>query len=93
MNKKVNTVLFMLGAMVFNVVTIIIIFLVFLVLLQWLVVFFIGENANILGILVIIAFILAMVGNFLLYRFMIRTLDKKFHLEQYLEPIFFKKRH
>jgi uncharacterized BrkB/YihY/UPF0761 family membrane protein len=89
MNKKVNTILFIIGATIFNIVTIVAFWVIIQVLLALL---FRESNANMIQYFILPAFIIAIVGNFLLYRFVVKKLDKKFNLEQYFEPIFFRKK-
>lgn len=93
MSKKTNTLLFILGATAFNILTTIIAF----ILLFALYVNFImpllsgyGESAAAWGLPVI--FILSIVLSFLLYRVVLKLIMKKYDLDKYFDPIFGRRR-
>ena len=89
MNKKANTILFMLGATVLNVVMMIIIFLVLMVLYAWLVP---GGFGTQLGQVIGIVLFLGSIGlTYFLYHRMIRWISKKWNLDDYFDPIFGKR--
>ncbi len=89
MNKKVNTVLFMLGATVVNVLMMIIIFLVLMLLYAWLVP---GGFATQLGQVIGIVLFLAAIGlTYFLYHRMIKVISTKWNLDDYFDPIFGKR--
>ncbi|MDR2808605.1 MAG: leader peptide processing enzyme [Spirochaetaceae bacterium] len=90
MNKKTNTVLFMLGATVANVIITVVIFLVILLLYVKFLAPSLPETAQVWGLP--ISFVVAIVLSFLLYRACIKVLSKKINVEKYFDPLFVKKR-
>lgn len=91
MNKKVNTVLFILGATIFNIIMMILILVVGLALIS----VFVGENigAGIAQILFLLLFVVSIAGAFFLYHRAVKLLSQKVDMEKYFHPIFtrFKK--
>lgn len=91
MNKKMNTVLFTIGATIFNLISMLIILLIPLGIL--LLIF--RENllqAGIFPIVLIILFFGALVANFFLYGLVMRKLSEKINMDKYFEPFFKKKK-
>ncbi len=89
MNKKVNTILFMLGATVVNVLMMIVIFLALMLLYAWLVP---GGFATQLGQVIGIVLFLAAIGlTYFLYHRMIKFISTKWNLDEYFDPIFGKR--
>ncbi len=88
MNKRLNTVLFMIGATIANVV---VMFVIFLVLF-----FFFGRflapqlSPGINQILLLVIFVASMVSTYFLYHKLMRRFAEKHDLEKYFEPIFRK---
>ncbi len=88
MNKKTNTVLFVLGATVFNLLLMAILFFVPLVLLS--LVF--GEKlAGVFGVLSIVLFFAALVGSFFVYGWVMKRISARVDMDRYFEPIFKKR--
>lgn len=88
MNKKVNTVLFMLGATVLNVVMMVAIFLVLMLLYAWLVP---GGFGSQVGQVVGIVLFLGSIGlTYFLYHRLVKWVSNKWDLEKYFDPIFGK---
>lgn len=91
MNKKVNTVLFILGATVFNIIMMILILVLGLALIS----VFVGENlgAGAAQILFLLLFVASIAGAFFLYHRAVKLLSRKIDMEKYFHPIFtrFKK--
>jgi hypothetical protein len=85
MSKKSNTLLFVLGATVFNILVTIVVFLVLLVLYARLPLDGLGENAA-WGFPVI--FIAAIVLSFFIYRIILKQVMKKVDMEKHFDPIF-----
>ena len=83
MNKKTNTIWFILGATVFNILTTIICFVLLLVLYVKL---NLPESTVAWGFPLI--FIGAIVLSFLIYRLVIKQVMKKVEMEKYFDPIF-----
>ena len=85
MSKKTNTILFILGGTVFNILVTIICFLVFLLIF--------GSLNNILPensivwILPII-FVLAIISAFAIYHVTLKFIMKKVDMDKYFDPIF-----
>jgi hypothetical protein len=85
MNKKVNTLLFILGATVFNVLTTLLSF----VLLAFIYGKIVPENLQqeAQAWPVVLIFIAAIAISFVVYRYALRLLMKKVNLEKYFDPI------
>lgn len=89
MNKKANTILFMLGATVLNVVMMIVIFLAFMLLYAWIVPGGFGTQA---GQIVGIVLFLGSIGlTYFIYHRLVKWISGKWDLEKYFDPIFGKK--
>ena len=88
MSKKTNTLWFVLGATVFNILTTLIAFFVlFILFIRFVVPYFPDESAAVSwGTLIL--FFGAIGLSFLLYRFILKQIMKKYDLEKYLDPIF-----
>jgi hypothetical protein len=86
MNKKANTIWFLLGATVFNIVTTIVCFIVLLVLYGRLLAPLLPETAAAWGLPVILvgSFVLA----FVIYRLAMKQLMKRFDLDKHFDPLF-----
>jgi hypothetical protein len=85
MNKKLNTVLFMLAATVLNIVMMITLLILLVVLAG---VLFPDVPATTGQILLIAAFLLALGGSFALYTFVMRWITRKIDMDRYFHPIF-----
>ncbi|MBF9015393.1 MULTISPECIES: leader peptide processing enzyme [unclassified Oceanispirochaeta] len=90
MNKKLNTILFMLGGTVLNVVLMLGLFVLFLFLGNKVLTPETGSNVKMLIFLLIIGF--SVVGSFFLYSKIIKAITKKWNLEDYMHPIFSSKK-
>jgi hypothetical protein len=86
MNKKVNTLLFMLGATLFNVITTILCFLLLLLLYGKLIRPYIPEGGHIWGLPII--FVAAIALSFVAYRVALKQLIKKINIDKYFDPLF-----
>lgn len=86
MNKKVNTMLFILGATVFNILLTVLSFIVLLTLYARFLQPHLSEQAA--GWAFPLVFIAAMAAAFLVYRKVIRFLTKKVDVDKYFDPIF-----
>jgi K+ transporter len=90
MNKKANTLLFVLGATVFNILsTIIVFFALFLIYVK-----FIATTLpeNVAGGAISILFVLALAASFLIYNKGLKFLMKKVDMDKYFDPIFHGKK-
>jgi hypothetical protein len=85
-SKKSNTLLFILGATVFNVLTTIVFLLILLALYLRLIAPLLPPETAGWGFPVI--FIASFVLSFLLYRLILKQVMKKVAMEKYFDPIF-----
>jgi hypothetical protein len=85
MNKKLNTLLFMLGATLFNILTTIICLLILLQVYGELIMPLIPENGRGWGLPII--FIAAIALSFVVYRVVLKYLMKKINIEKYFDPL------
>jgi hypothetical protein len=90
MNKKVNTILFILGATVFNILITVLFFLLLLIIYAKFLLRLLPESAQTWAFPLI--FIAAMVIAFIIYRYAIRYLMNKIDMEKYFDPLFVSKR-
>jgi len=89
MNKKANTLLFILGATVFNVLTAIISFVLLTLLYVRFLMELIPESGRSWGFALI--FISSIAISFLVYRAVLKFLLTKIQVEKYFDPIFARK--
>jgi membrane-bound acyltransferase YfiQ involved in biofilm formation len=85
-NKKLNTVLFMLGATVFNLLLLFV--LILLAMLALTAAFGDRLGPSLMSILLIVVFLGAMVGSFLIYNQVVRLITRKIDMEKYFLPLF-----
>jgi pilus assembly protein TadC len=86
MSKKTNTLWFILGATVFNILTTIICFILLLLVYARLLLPKLPESAAAWGLPII--FIGAIVLSFIFYRFILKQIMKKVDMEKHFDPIF-----
>jgi len=86
MNKKVNTVLFILGATIVNVILMIVIFLALFVLFGR----FLAPNlsAELNQIILLLLFVGSIVATYFIYHRLVKLLSEKFNMDNYFDPIF-----
>ena len=89
MNKKVNTILFILGATVFNILITVLFFLLLYIAYAKFLLRLLPEGAQTWSFPLI--FIAALAIAFLVYRYAIRFLMKKIDMEKYFDPLFVSK--
>jgi len=89
MNKKLNTILFMLAGTVLNIFLMLVLFLLFLFLGNMILTPETDSNIKMLIFLLIIGF--SVVGSFFLYSRIVKYISKKWNLEEYMHPLFSKK--
>jgi len=89
MNKKANTLLFILGATVFNILVTIISFVVFSFLYARFLMALIPEANRPWGFTLI--FLASIAVSFLVYRWLLKYLLKKIDVEKYFDPLFVRK--
>jgi hypothetical protein len=94
MNRKTNTILFILVAILFNIIVFLILFGALMALYMMVVYPYLlseaGMNSFATPILVVV-FVTAVVIAFLIYRTVINTLFKNIDMDQYFDPLFVKK--
>lgn len=90
MNKKANTVLFLLGATVFNLLIWAIVGLLFVVLIS--VIFKDPLNPYLGVILVIFVFIGSIAASFFIYSRVVKWLNRKIDMDKYFMPLFRRKK-
>jgi fumarate reductase subunit D len=86
MNKKLNTLLFVLGATVINIILMIVLLLVAILILARV----LPPDVNpAMGQLAFLgSFILSVVGSFFIYHRAMRIIAKRVELDKYFDPIF-----
>ena len=90
MNKKANTVLFMLGATVFNVVTMVAIFVVLFLLYGRFLATYISPQVG--QVIIIVLFIGSIALTYFIYHRLIRWISNKWNLDDYFDPIFSRRK-
>jgi uncharacterized membrane-anchored protein len=85
MSKRTNTLIFILGATVFNVLLYIVVFLL-LMLIYSRILAFLPESAQQWGLIIIL--ILPIAVSFVLYRLLLKLLLKKVDVDKYFSPLF-----
>ena len=90
MNKKTNTIFFILGATLFNVLVTVFCFIVLLVIYSKY--FFSVTPESVSAWILPIIFIVSIAASFFVYRLAIKILTKKVSIEKYFDPIFGKRR-
>jgi hypothetical protein len=90
MNKKANTLLFILGATLFNIIVTMLCFVGLLLIYAKFIMSFLPEDGRSWGFPLL--FIAAIVLSFFIYRFLLKLMMKKIDTEKYFDPIFGKKR-
>ena len=86
MNKKLNTVLFIIGGTVFNVLVTIITFLFFLFIYSRFLYGRVSESAA--AWLMPVFFAASIAVSFFVYRFVVKIVMKKIDVEKYFNPLF-----
>jgi len=89
MNKKLNTVLFVLGATVFNIIAAIASFIVLFLLYANFLAAHIPETARSWSFSLI--FMASLVSSFFIYRAVLKYLLTKVNVEKYFDPLFIRK--
>ncbi len=84
MNKKVNTILFILGATIVNIIVMAILFILCLVLIAR----FVNPESSLMPLWLGVMFLVSIGGSFFLYTFVMKRISAKFDMEKYLDPIF-----
>jgi hypothetical protein len=90
MNKKVNTVLFLLGATVFNLLLMLVLGLGFVILIA--VIFKNSLNPNLLVVIAVLVFIGSIAASFFIYGRVVKWLSRKIDMDKYFMPLFRRKK-
>jgi len=88
-NKKLNTALFMIGATVFNLI--LLFALITLALVGITALFRDRLNPAAMSIIMIVVFLAALVGSFLIYNQLVKFIARKVDMEKYFLPLFKRK--
>ncbi|MFO7781606.1 MAG: hypothetical protein R6W94_08255 [Spirochaetia bacterium] len=86
MNKRVNTILFVIGATIANIIIMMVIFLVLFVVFGRFLAPYIPANIGVYILMVL--FVLSIVATYFIYHRFVRWLSQKYELENYFGPIF-----
>jgi membrane protein implicated in regulation of membrane protease activity len=89
MNKKLNTILFILGATLCNILVTILTFLLLLVCYAKFIMPLLPPAAN--NWAFPLMFIASLAVSFIVYRYALRFLIKKIEIEKYFDPLFVRK--
>ena len=90
MSKKTNTLLFILGGTVFNILITVLCFVFFLVIYSKFLYPHIPESSAAWALPII--FVASIVTSFLVYRLAVRVMMKKVDMEKYFDPIFTRRK-
>ena len=90
MNKKTNTLIFILIGTVFNIIVTMLCFLVFLLIYSKFIYGYMGESGN--SWILPVFFAAAIVASFFIYKLAIKIVMKKMDMEKHFDPIFGKRR-
>jgi len=90
MSKKTNTLLFILGGTVFNILVTVLCFIIFLVIYSRFLYPNLPESSG--AWVMPIIFVVSIIVSFLVYRFAVRILIKKVDMEKYFDPIFSRRK-
>ena len=86
MNKKTNTLIFILVATVVNVILTIVCFLVLLLIYSQLIFPMLPEESVAWALPIL--FVLSIVASLIIYRLLIKLMMKKVDMDKYFDPIF-----
>ena len=90
MSKKTNTLLFILGGTIFNILVTIISFLIFLIIYSRFLYTLLPENA--IAWVIPVIFTGSILVSFFVYRMVLNKIMKKVDMEKYFDPIFKSRR-
>ena len=90
MSKKTNTLLFILGGTIFNILVTIISFLIFLIIYSRFLYSLLPENA--IAWVIPVIFTGSILVSFFVYRMVLNKIMKKVDMEKYFDPIFKSRR-
>ncbi len=84
--KRVNSLLFILGATVANVILMIALFLLLSFLYGRLLARYVGQNFS--QIMIVLIFFLSVATSYFCYHFLIKWLSEKVDMDRYFDPVF-----
>ncbi|MFP4302324.1 MAG: hypothetical protein ACLFPW_09950 [Spirochaetaceae bacterium] len=90
MNKRVNTVLFVLGASVVNVIIMLVLFLALFVVFARFLAPSLSAGAN--QLIMVLIFVVSIGVTYFIYHRLVRWLSTKVDMDKYFDPIFGKKK-
>ncbi len=90
MNKKVNTVIFLLVGTVVNILVMLLLLIAFLYLIGF--IFTPETDGNVVTVATLTAVMLSVVGSYFIYSKLVKFVNKKWDIEQWIEPLFRRKR-
>jgi uncharacterized BrkB/YihY/UPF0761 family membrane protein len=93
MSKKTNTLLFMLGATVFNILITIVSFIILLLAYVKFIMPKLPNAETAAGWGLPIIFLLAIAASFVLYRFILNRVIKRIDMDKYFDPLFSRRHH
>jgi len=88
LNKKLNTVLFVLAATLINLIIMAIFFTVSLVLLSLLA----NPESSLMPLFIGLVFLVSIGGTYWVYTIMVKWISSKYPVEEYLAPLFKRKK-
>ena len=92
MNKKVNTLLFILGATLFNIIVTVLSFIALLMLYSKTIVPHLPEESSSFAWGFTLIFIAAIAISFIVYRLVLKLFLKKVAVDKYFDPIFSRRK-
>ncbi len=90
MNKKLNTLFFIIGATVFNLLIMLVLMVISLALVG--VIFKENLNPNILSVLMMVIFLGSIIGSFVIYSWLVKRIAAKIDMDKYFLPLFKKRK-
>ena len=90
MNKRVNTVLFVIGASVVNVIIMLILFLGLFVVFARFLAPSLSPGAN--QLIMVLIFVISIGATYFIYHRLVRWISTKIDMEKYFDPIFGRKK-
>lgn len=90
MNKKLNTLIFLIIGTIVNIVCMLLLLVALLYLVQFL--FTPETSGSIVTGVTLTAVMLSVVGSYFIYSKLVKIINNKWNLEQWIEPLFKKKR-
>ena len=91
MNRRLNSILFVMAATVANIVVMMLLFTVLLVVFARLIAPSLPPQVN--QIMLMVLFVVSVVATYVIYHRVVRRLGERYDLQKYFGPIFSKDRH